>query len=323
MLGSVRTLNEVYSSLATRRRYEVWFLRLGLADGKGAWWFRYLLMNPSRGGCPDHPLGKPVQVWATWFPPDGMPQSFIQGFSLNQLQLSARGQNPLHFEVADNGIDENACRGRLSVDGHNVSWDLRYRSTFRVTLSAKGWIGFSRTPHSDATFSGRIELDGRQFVGEPLGSGLQGHNCGYRHRTFWTWTHACLARHSGSPSTLEALVYDMPLGLTFRKAVLWHEGKPYTFLKLRPVREDRKNLQWSFSATGKGGSQLEAAIDGRGPAMHRLPYLRTDCTGSFEVVNNSLASAVVRFQLPGQQAERLETMGGAVLEMGGLGTSFE
>jgi hypothetical protein len=33
----MRTLNEVYSSLSTRRRYEVWFVRFGLADGTGAW----------------------------------------------------------------------------------------------------------------------------------------------------------------------------------------------------------------------------------------------------------------------------------------------
>src|SRR5438552_1491622 len=49
----VSTLNQVYSSLSTRRRYEVWFIRLGLADCSGAWWFRYLLMNPGREGCPD------------------------------------------------------------------------------------------------------------------------------------------------------------------------------------------------------------------------------------------------------------------------------
>jgi hypothetical protein len=53
----------------------------------------------------------------------------------------------------------------LQVDGHLISWDLHYNSTFRVSLSSKGWIGFSRTPHSDATLSGEIMLDGRRFVG--------------------------------------------------------------------------------------------------------------------------------------------------------------
>lgn len=313
----MNTLNQVYSSLSVRRRYEVWFVRLGLADGGGAWWFRYLLMNPGRGGCASNPLGMPVQVWATWFPRDGRPQSFIQGYTMDGLRLSPKGRDPFHFAIADNSIDEDSCRGQLRVDGHDISWELRYRSTFRVTLSNKGWIGFTRTPHSDAVFAGHIRLDGRKWEGEPLGFGLQGHNCGYRHRNFWTWAHACFPREGTSPSTFEAVVYDMPLGLVFRKAVLWHEGKQYVFRKFREVREDRKSLQWNFGCTARDGSQLEVSVDGRGPAIHRLPYLKTDCSGSFEVANNSVASAVLRLERQGQPAERLATVGGAVLEMGG------
>ena len=43
-----------------KRRYEVWFLRCGLADGGGAWWFRYLLLNRGRGGCGANPTGMPA-----------------------------------------------------------------------------------------------------------------------------------------------------------------------------------------------------------------------------------------------------------------------
>ena len=157
------TLNEVFSALSVRRRYEVWFLRMGLADGSGAWWFRYLLMNPGRGGCVENPRGMPVQVWATWFPAEGAPHSFIQGVPLQGLDISDRGKCPFHFRIGDNGIEEESCRGALKTEGHSISWNLRYRSTFRATLSSKGWIGFSRTPHSDATFSGQIEFDGRFF----------------------------------------------------------------------------------------------------------------------------------------------------------------
>ncbi|MGE5206304.1 MAG: hypothetical protein ACM3PW_11865, partial [Chlamydiota bacterium] len=214
------TLNERYSSLSMRRRYEVWFVRLGLAEGSGAWWFRYLLMNLGRGGCAGQPSGLPVQVWATWFPAEGKPQSFIQGFPVPGLELSARGRTPFHLAVAANAITEDACRGNLKVDGHEIVWDLRYRSRFRTTLSNKGWIGFSRTPHSDAVFSGQISLDGHKWAGDPLGFGVQGHNCGYRHRNFWKWTHAFFERPGAGPSTLEALVYEMPLGLVFRKCVL-------------------------------------------------------------------------------------------------------
>jgi hypothetical protein len=313
----VQTLNELYSSLSARRRYEVWFVRLGLADGGGAWWFRYLLMNPGRGGCAGDLRGLPVQVWATWFPPDGKPQSFIQGFPLEGLDLSDRGKNPFRFRIGQNEIGENFCRGALEVEGHAISWNLQCRSAFRVTLSNKGWIGFSRTPHSDALFSGQITLDGRSFAGDPLGFGVQGHNCGYRHRNFWTWTHAHFPRSDGRPSTFEALVYEMPFGLLFRKAVLWHEGKVHEFRKLQESRRDADKLAWNFRCSTKDGLRLEGAIDGAGPSIHRLPYLKTDCTGSFEVANNSRARAVLRLEKRGGRVETLETRIGAVLEMVG------
>jgi hypothetical protein len=155
----VTTLNEVFSTRSMRRRYEVWFLRLGLADGSGAWWFRYLLMNLGRGGCGEQTQAMPVQIWATWFPHNDKPRTFIQGFPADNVELSARSQSPFYLRIGDNRIDENSCRGGLHVDGHSISWDLAYRSSFRVTLSSKGWIGFSRTPHSDATFSGKITFD--------------------------------------------------------------------------------------------------------------------------------------------------------------------
>src|SRR5205807_96180 len=136
----MKTLNEAFCTPSMRRRYEVWFLRVELADGSGAWWFRYLLMNPGRGGCVGMPQGMPVQVWATRFPAGGKAQSFIKGFPLQGLDLSPRGLSPFHFRIGDNGIGEDSCTGSMEVDGHAISWKLRYRSTFRVTLSDKGWI---------------------------------------------------------------------------------------------------------------------------------------------------------------------------------------
>lgn len=316
-MKSSRSLNEVFSAMSARRRYEVWFIRFGLADGSGAWWFRYLVMNPGRGGCSGNSQGMPVQVWATWFPLGGKPQTFIQGFLLQGLDLSKRGQSPFHLRIADNEIGENFCRGALHVDGHAIAWNLSHRSTFRTTLSDKGWIGFSRTPHSDSSISGKITFDGRTFAGEPLGFGLQGHNCGYRHRSFWNWTHAYFPRPNAAPSTLEALVYDMPFGLVFRKVVLWHEGKVYTFRDLRESSSGAENFQWHFRSRARNGLGFEVFIDGRGPSMHRLPYVKTDCSGSFEVTNNSLASATLRLERPDGSAEKLETATGAVLEMAG------
>lgn len=316
-----RSLNRIYSSRSMRWRYEVWFLRFQLANGRGAWWFRYLLMNlgrPGGGGCPGHRQGLPVQVWATWFPRQGRPQSYIQGFRQEELSMSDRGTSPFYLKVGENRIDEESCRGRLSVDGHRLTWELHYRSTVHTTMTEVGWIGFSRTPHTDATFSGTVTLDGHTFTGDPLGFGLQGHNCGFRHRHLWNWTHCLFADEPGGPmSTFEALEYEMPLGLRFRKALLWHRGTLYTFRRLRTIVRDRHHLQWAFTGLHKDGSVLTAVIDGSGPSIHRLPYLKTNCSSTFEVANNSLARATLYFRRPGQPVEQLTTDGGAVLEMAG------
>src|SRR6266851_2738920 len=250
----MKTYNELFSKLSMRRRYEVWFLRLGLSDGSGAWWFRYLLMNPGRGGCAGDAQGQAVQVWATWFPREGKPETWIQGFPIESLRSSMRGASPFFLEFGENRIGEGECRGRIEVGAQRVSWDLWYRSTFRAELSSKGWIGFSRTPHSDAVFSGEIVLNDRSFRGEPLGHGMQGHNCGYRHRHFWTWTHIHVSSARGRGSTFEALAYEMPLGMMSRTAVLWHDGEKYTFRKFSESVRDSRQLSWKLECTDARGA---------------------------------------------------------------------
>ncbi len=311
-----------------RRRYEVWFVRLGLADGSGAWWFRYLLLNPGRagGGCPGgadrsprEPARMPLQVWATWFPRGAKPQTFIEGYALEKPSLSPRGASPFHFEVAGNRIGEDFCVGSLPAEDRRIAWNLRYRSTTAYTLSDKGWIGFSRTPHSDAIFSGEICWNEQTWRGEPLGYGVQGHNCGHRHRRTWTWAHAMIPRPDGQgSSTFEALEYEMPLGLRFRRALLWHEGQACAFSRLNAIERDRANLRWTLHCSRReDATTLVAVMDGSGISAHRLSYLKTNCSESFEVANNSFAHAKLYLKRLGSAAVELRTDGGAVVEMSG------
>jgi len=304
-----------------KRRYEVWFLRLGLADGSGAWWFRYLVMNLGRGRSSDEPAAMPAQVWATWFPRDGVPRGFIQGFPLENLELSPQRRLPFHCRIAKSGIEEGICWGNLSVAGHAVSWRLLLNSQFGTTLSEKGWIGFSRSPHSDAVFSGEIVMDGRKFAGEPLGFGVQGHNCGYRHRTYWRWMHAYFRQVGGAASTLEALVYDLPFGLVFHNAVLWHQGKASRLHRMeeREIVREATRLRWGFSAVTAEGTRVEAIAEGGAPGIHQLAYTKTNGKGTISVSNASLARARLRIG----EEEILETDGGAVLEMGGEGRELQ
>jgi len=296
-----------------RRRYEVWFVRCGLANGSGAWWFRYLLVNNIRI-APEISARRHFQVWATWFPSGAAPQAFIADIPIEQMDISPRGKIPFHCRVGESGIEEGRCWGNLRPDGHQIFWNLRIHSHFGATLSDKGWIGFSRSPHSDAAFSGEITFDGEKFAGEPLGFGVQGHNCGYRHRSYWRWMHAYFPQPDGG-STLEALVYDLPLGLVFRNAVLWHRRKTSQVRKIKELKIARSSaqLQWSFSGQLDDGSPIEAQIEGAAPGVHELPYTKTNGSGTFPVSNASLDRAIVKLR----QSETLETETGAVLEMGG------
>jgi hypothetical protein len=109
----------------------------------------------------------------------------------------------------------------------------------------------------------------------------------------------------------------MPLGLVFRKAVLWHDGQQHDFRSLDETGSDRETMHWKFRSVARNGIHLKAAIDGRGSSQHRLPYIKTDCSGSFEVANNSLSSASVLLESADRAPETLETTNGAVLEMVG------
>ncbi len=301
------------------RRYEVWFLRFLLADGSGAWWLRYLLMNLGRGegGCGEDTRGAPGQLWATWFPREGRPESFIQGFPRERIVWSVE---PFRLKIGGSEIGEDFCRGEIQAEGRAVHWDLGYCSGAGYSMTEMGWIGFSRTPHSDAIFSGEIALDGRTFRGEALGQGLQGHNCGFCHRNFWSWTHAVFAEPgTNGASTLEALEYERPFR-AFGKAVLWHRGRLsifHRFETLHRAHDGAAAADWRFTGSAKDGSRLEATITAPPGSAHRLPYLKTDCSGTFEVMNNSLARAALRLERRGALLEQFETEAGAVLELAG------
>jgi len=315
-------LNAIFSTSKMRRRYEAWFLRFALADGSGAWWLRYLLLSLGRscfGGCGGDARGFPVQVWATWFPRGETPRHFLAGFSQGDLEMSGRFAAPFFLQCGGQRMEENSCRADIEAAGHRISWELSYRSTRSYSMSEKGWIGFTRTPHADAVFSGRISLDGRSWQGQPLGFGLQGHNCGYRHRRLWNWAHVLVPSENWKGcSSFESVEYEMPLGLRFRRAQLWHEGVLYDFRRMKTLGRSLNPFRWVAAwSRSEDATTLTCCVEGSGISSHRLQYMKTDCSGTFEVTNNSLASAQLILQLPGKTAIALNTNVGAVLEMAG------
>ena len=91
----------------------------------------------------------------------------------------------------------------------------------------------------------------------------------------------------------------------------------YQQLQLQRMRRELIQRNQLFEVITENAADMIAVIDGAGPSIHRLPYVKTDCTGSFEVTNNSLSRAVLRLERQGRSKETLETTIGAVLEMVG------
>jgi hypothetical protein len=106
-------------------------------------------------------------------------------------------------------------------------------------------------------------------------------------------------------------------GMRFRTAVLWHDGEKYTFGKIRESVRDSQKLSWKLECTDGRGIRAEVSVSGRERFVHRLQYAKTDCSGRFEVANDSLACACVVLHRPGREVEVLNTDSGAVLEMVG------
>jgi len=88
---------------------------------------------------------------------------------------------------------------------------------FAAKLSDKGWIGFFPL----AAFGRRLLR--RDYFRREKNSSANRWDSAYRattadtaHRSYWRWMHAYFPKPEGG-STLEALVYDLPLGMVFRK----------------------------------------------------------------------------------------------------------
>jgi hypothetical protein len=62
---------------------------------------------------------------------------------------------------------------------------------------------------------------------------------------------------------------------------------------------------------------VEIEVRAREGFLHRLPYVKTDCSSQFDVANDSLARARLVLHHSGGTTEELTTDLGAVLEMTG------
>ena len=89
------------------------------------------------------------------------------------------------------------------------------------------------------------------------------------------------------------------------------------FRELQESVRSRRDGKWVFEAADAEGTRIEVEAGGESAGIHRIEYVKTDCSGTFEVANNSLTRARIRVWEAGGQAWELQTEGGAVVEMAG------
>jgi hypothetical protein len=95
--------------------------------------------------------------------------------------------------------------------------------------------------------------------------------------------------------------------------VVWHAGKATVLRKMteREQVHEANRLKWSFAGLLEG-TPVTVTVEGTAPGIHRLPYMKTDESGTLPVANASAARAILEVG-----DEREETERGAVVEFGG------
>jgi hypothetical protein len=163
-------MNVVYTARQMKRRYEVWFLRCGLADGRGAWWLRYLLLNLGRGGAARNHRPNLCKFGLPGSRAKASRRHSSKAIPPRALQLSSRRQLPFHLRIAESGIEEGTCWGEPQGGRARDFVEAAVSLAVRRGAERQGWIGFSKSPHSNALFSGEIHLTAGLFPGRPSAS---------------------------------------------------------------------------------------------------------------------------------------------------------
>jgi hypothetical protein len=141
-------MNVVYTARQMKRRYEVWFLRCGLADGRGAWWLRYLLLNLGRGGAARSHRPNLCKFGLPGSRAKASRRHSSKAIPPRALQLSSRRQLPFHLRIAESAIEEGTCWGEPQGGRARDFVEAAYHSQFGVVLSDKDGSVFRnrRTP---------------------------------------------------------------------------------------------------------------------------------------------------------------------------------
>jgi hypothetical protein len=239
---------------STRKRYEVWFLKLNhRATGAGLW-LRYTFLSPAEG------RGEPVaEVWGIFFDTRDPKRNLAikQTFPAPQATI---GRGPFAIRIGESALTNASASGLLRRAESEIRWDLRWDPNpeafepFPYAFMYRAPIPKTKfnSPNLDIRFRGTFTVNGETYACEEE-PGQQAHLWGTKSADQWAWAH-CNAFEENGGTVFEGLSAKIRIGpIRTPNLTILHlqsEGEPYTFNSLFQMLMSKSipGLErWSFS----------------------------------------------------------------------------
>jgi hypothetical protein len=232
-----------------------------------------------------------------------------------------------YIRVGEASLTAASARGRAEGRGHTAVWDLSYESRSEPLFHLpRPWMYRSPlprtkllTPHPDARFHGRLEVDGEE-VDVAGWRGMVGHNWGAQHAQRWIWIHAT-GFDDDPTGWLDVALGRIRLGRFttpwIANGALFLEGQRLRLggLARASVTEVREEADRCVLALP--GRELTVQGLVQGERKDFVAWVYADPDGSeHQVVNCSVCDLTLTVSRPGAPPRTLEARAGAAYELG-------
>lgn len=296
---------------------ESYFLKANAPEHREAIWIKHTFFVPPDG------TGAKASAWAIHFDAESdTRRAFKETWPIGATTWSRDG---LDLRFGDCTLERGRARGRLRDDAGSIAWDLGFEDegpplVLLPSLLLRGPVPKVKflSPMPDATFGGRLAIDGRERDAEGW-KGMLGHNWGPRHGEQYAWTH-CNLFDEAPESVFEAGCASLQIaGLRtplLTTATLRHQGRLYELthsLSLRRRRSDLSNTRWFFSLA-EPPVRIEGVVQCTRDEMVGLYYDNPDGTVTYCL--NSKIAHVRLFLYEEGCSDVVLSSGSAALEIG-------
>jgi hypothetical protein len=297
--------------------YESFYIKASRPDGALGVWIRHTIHK--------RPHAEPTaSLWFTLFDAesDG-PRAAKATFPASELTAG----DGAYVRIDGAVLEPGHGRGEIRVEGLDAAWDLGFDDDAEPLHHLPyGWMyraPLPRTkflsPYPNATYSGRVEVAGREIAVEGW-PGMLGHNWGAEHAERWTWVQG--ARFGGrDDSYFDIAAGKIRLGPWttpwVANGVLVLDGEELRLGGLDRVRSTEirdRPTSCEFTLPGKDVT-VRGRVSSEPKRFVAWVYADPD-GGEHNTLNCSIADLELTVEREDREPQRLETRGGAAYEIG-------